>query len=139
MTTPDAGNQGGASSHPGSDYYVNIFTGTIQAQSNPVLAAGLTVSGWEGPYTWAEAKAKASEGIAGRATPANPLTAVNSWLNQLGGQIGSGIDAALVAFLKDLWTVILGPLEIIAGAALAVLILVYVFKDDLASVAMLIK
>lgn len=60
-----------------------------------------------------------------------------SWLTGLGGDIGSGIEAALVAFLKDLWAVILGPLEIIAGVALAILILLFMFRDDLASVAAL--
>jgi hypothetical protein len=44
--------------HPGNDYYVNPFTGTIQRQGNRLLAAALTGSGWEGPYNWATAKAQ---------------------------------------------------------------------------------
>lgn len=58
-----------------------------------------------------------------------------NWLSSIGGDIGSGIEAALVAFLHDLWDVILGPLEIIAGVALAIVILLYAFKDDLGSLA----
>jgi hypothetical protein len=67
------------------------------------------------------------------------LPSVGNWLNSLGGAIGSGIEGALVSFLHDLWDVILGPLEIIAGAGLAIVILLYAFKDDLGSLAMLIK
>lgn len=44
-----------AASHPGNDYYVSV-TGTIQAQSDPVLAAGLKLAGWSGPYSYAQAK-----------------------------------------------------------------------------------
>lgn len=68
---------------------------------------------------------------------ANSVPNPGGWLTSLGGDIGSGIEAAFVSFLKDLWAVILGPLEIIAGVALAILIVAWMFKDDLASVAML--
>lgn len=72
-------------------------------------------------------------------TPAAGVPAPNSliggWIGSLGGMIASGLEGALVAFLKDLWDVILGPIEVIAGVALAILILLFAFKDDLASVA----
>ena len=42
--------------HPGNDYYVFPLTGSIQQQSNPLLASALTHSGWTGPYTWTQAK-----------------------------------------------------------------------------------
>ena len=61
MTTP----------HPGNDYYVMPLTGTIQRQSNPLLANALKASGWMGPYSWATAKAQVAglkAGI-GAATP----------------------------------------------------------------------
>lgn len=60
-----------ATQHPGNDYYVNPLTGTIQRQSNPILAAGLKATGWQGPFTWAQAKATVAglqAGI-GAATP----------------------------------------------------------------------
>ena len=63
MTTP--------SSHPGNDYYVFPLTGTIQRQSNPLLANALKASGWMGPYSFVTAKAQVAglkAGI-GAATP----------------------------------------------------------------------
>jgi len=58
-----------------------------------------------------------------------------SWLESLGGMIASGIEAGFVALLKDLWGVIIGPLEILAGAVLGIIILVFAFKEDLAPIA----
>lgn len=109
MTTP----------HPGNDYYVQPLTGTIQRQSNPLLAASLRATGWMGPYNWATAKAQVAglkAGI-GAATPgglptvgpggniANPfsnlgginaigdffnrLTQPNTWVRV--GEVGAGI------------------------------------------------
>lgn len=53
--------------HPGNDYYVNIFTGTIQRISNRLIAAGLEHStpGWEGPYDWPTAQAMVAGSKAG--------------------------------------------------------------------------
>lgn len=139
MTTP-APTSSSANAHPGADYYVNPITGDIQAQSNPVLAFALSNAGYQGPMTFDAAKAVASGGVGqsnpvtgagGLTTDLNPV----SWLQGLGGDIGSGIEDALVSFLKDLWAVILGPLEIIAGVALAFVIVLFMFRDDLAAVA----
>jgi hypothetical protein len=62
MTTP---------AHPGNDYYVFPLTGTIQRQSNPLLAASLRGSGWMGPYNWttAQAQVKGLKAGIGAATP----------------------------------------------------------------------
>lgn len=60
---------------------------------------------------------------------------ISGWLNSLGGEIGAGLEAAAVAFLKDLWDVILGPLEIIAGVVLGIIVIAYIFKDDLIALA----
>lgn len=62
----------------------------------------------------------------------------SSWLSSMGGAIGSGLDAAFTSFLTDLWDVILGPLEIIAGVVLAFIILMWIFRDDLAAVTMMV-
>jgi hypothetical protein len=42
--------------HPGNDYYVYTLTGSIQRQSNPILATALKAAGWAGPYTWNQAQ-----------------------------------------------------------------------------------
>jgi hypothetical protein len=47
---------GQAASHPGSDYYVQPTTGTIQRQSNPVAAGILQAAGFQGPMTWEQAQ-----------------------------------------------------------------------------------
>jgi hypothetical protein len=47
---------GQAASHPGSDYYVQPSTGTIQRQSNPVAAGILQAAGFQGPMTWDQAQ-----------------------------------------------------------------------------------
>lgn len=60
---------------------------------------------------------------------------VNSWFTSMGGYIGSGIEAGFAALLSDVWNVIIGPLEIIAGAVLAIIVLMWIFKDDIAALA----
>ena len=80
------------SAHPGNDYYVMPLTGTIQRQSNPLLAASLRASGWMGPYTWVTAKAQVAglkAGI-GAATPGGLPTVgpggnILNPVNDLGG------------------------------------------------------
>ena len=70
-----------ADPHPGNNYWVNLLTGSIQRQSNPLVTAGLIAAGYDGPFTWTQAKAYASKGIAGRAKqdlPPNPLGGINA-------------------------------------------------------------
>jgi hypothetical protein len=80
--------------HPGNDYYVNIISHTIQRQSNPVLAASLKATGWDGPYTWAQAQTAIKEGglagaphavakAAGDATGVNQIKSVTDFLSRL--------------------------------------------------------
>lgn len=68
----------------------------------------------------------------GPGTGGNPIS---SWLKSAGADIGSGIESGLVAVLKDLWGVIVGPLEIIAGVILAIAILVFIFRNQLMEIA----
>lgn len=42
--------------HPGSDYFVQPTTGTIQQQDNPLFAASLHLLGFQGPMTWEQAQ-----------------------------------------------------------------------------------
>jgi hypothetical protein len=56
MAAGSAAGQHPDASHPGSDYYVQPSTGTIQRQSNPVAAGILQAAGFQGPMTWAQAQ-----------------------------------------------------------------------------------
>jgi len=60
------------------------------------------------------------------------------WLKSAGGAIASGIESAFIAMFKDLWKVIIGPLEMIAGIGLAIIVVIWIFKDDLAGVRLVI-
>lgn len=64
----------------------------------------------------------------------NPLNIVSGWLGSLGGMIGSGIESGFVSFFKDLWDVIVGPLEILLGVLIGMWVLVIYFKNDIMSV-----
>lgn len=56
---------------------------------------------------------------------------IAGWLKSAAGDIASGLEAGFVALFKDLWNVIEGPLEILAGAVLILFAIVVAFKDDL--------
>lgn len=88
---------------PSGGYYVFPTTGTIQRQTNPLLAAALKGSGWAGPYaSMTAAHAAINSGIAqkvksdaGSLTGVNAigsffnrLTAKNTWLRA--GEFGIG-------------------------------------------------
>jgi hypothetical protein len=75
---------------PGGPWFVFGATGTIQRQSNPLLAAGLANSGWVGFPTQALAKAFASKGVSGTGkqvakdvNPLNGVAAIGDFFNRL--------------------------------------------------------
>ena len=84
LPNPGTGsNTGPAGIPPGGPWFVFGATGTIQRQSNPLLATALANSGWTGFPTQALAKAFASKGIAGQGKAVasdipNPLTGINA-------------------------------------------------------------
>jgi hypothetical protein len=80
-------------SHPGTDYYVNPLTHTIQRQGNPLLAAGLQSTGWLGPFSYAQAQAAAA------GLPQNPL---NPGVAGAGPAVGQGIANKAVSQLGGL-------------------------------------
>lgn len=99
---------------PGGPWFVNNASGTIQRQSNPVLAEGLAQSGWTGFATQAAAKAFANKGPAGQAKQvtqsafsginavgdfANKLTQANTWLRIAEGLLGIVLIAVALAKL----------------------------------------
>jgi hypothetical protein len=58
-------------------------------------------------------------------------SAVESWFAGVGGQIASALEAGFIATLKDVFSVVIGPLEIAVGAVLILFALIFAFKDDL--------
>lgn len=72
-------------------------------------------------------------GVVGGLTGA-PSAATN-WIANLGGQLASGVEAGFLALFKDIWNVLLPPLEIMAGASIVVIALFIAFQDQVASLA----
>jgi hypothetical protein len=57
--------------------------------------------------------------------------AVESWFSGIGGQVASGLEAGFIATVRDLFDVVIGPIEIFVGAVLILFALIFAFKDDL--------
>lgn len=73
-------------------------------------------------------------------TAPNILGDINpvQWLTQkTGGVLAGALEAGFVAVVKDIWNVIVGPALIFLGVAIAVVVLVIFFKDDIAEGAAL--
>lgn len=162
---PTANTGGAGSTDTGLGWFIipvpakGTGAGTFQKSGWQVVQAASAAqqtayeaAGYLGPYS-TQAEAQAHFNSAGYQTPSQvqqqtkkqqsqpPLSIpdpIDSWLRGLGGEIGSGLEAAAVAFLTDLWDVILGPLEILAGGLLLILVLVFAFKNEIMSVAPLI-
>lgn len=107
--------------HPGSDYYVNLVTGSVQRQSNATLALYLQLAGYAGPFTWAVAQdvARNHSGILS-STPSATAGMNTSAIGQ--GQQAIGGSAGVADFLSRLtqantW---LRIAEVVAGGILVI-------------------
>lgn len=56
----------------------------------------------------------------------NPST----WLSSIGGGIASGIESGFVNFFKDIWDVVIGPIEVVVGFVIILFTLILYFKND---------
>jgi hypothetical protein len=56
---------------------------------------------------------------------------ISSWFAGIGGQVASGIEAGIVSIFKDLWDVVVGPVELFVGAVLILFALKFLFSNDL--------
>lgn len=132
MVTSQGSNSGPLCLPPGGPYFTNNATGTIQRQSNPVLATGLCSSGWTGFATMAEAKAFATSGPAGTVKAPvealhtgidavgaffNRLTEGNTWLRIAEGTLGIILIAVALAKLTGADNVIAKTATTAAKAA----------------------
>lgn len=110
-TKPPNSNTGPFGIPPGGPWFAYALTGTIQRQSNPVLAAGLANAGWVGFKTQAEAKAFIAQSPATGVKNANPVkpltnaldffTSPNAWVRI--GEVVAGVVllyAGITAILK---------------------------------------
>ena len=62
-----------------------------------------------------------------------------SWFQQAtGGILAGALEQGFVQILKDIWQVIVGPLEVIAGVIIAIVVLAMYFKNDVGAVAAMI-
>lgn len=66
------------------------------------------------------------------------LGPLEAWSKDLGAKIGAGIESGIIGTIKDIWDVIIGPLEILVGAAILIVTFSLAFKDDLMSVAAIV-
>jgi hypothetical protein len=120
----------------------------VQAVNKSVASAnvsrqGLIVTKVQGPFDTKHDAGQAAAGVStankkavpkGSQLDLNPL----NWLSSAGGLIGSGIEAGFVDLLKDIWNVILGPIQVLAGILVLTFTLIYLFKNDIAQAGMLV-
>lgn len=63
---------------------------------------------------------------------------VTGFLSGAAGQLAQAVETAGVSIFKDLWDVILGPLEVFIGASLILLAIAILFKNDLMQAASMV-
>lgn len=63
-------------------------------------------------------------------------TGITGWLSSAAGHVASAIESGFLAVFKDLWDVIIGPVEVTVGIILILIAIVIAVKNDLAQVAM---
>ena len=59
------------------------------------------------------------------------ITGVQGWLSSAAGQLASAIESGFLAVIKDLWDVVIGPIEVFIGAMIILFALIFLFKNDL--------
>lgn len=109
----------------GGDYYANPITGTIQQQHNHLLADGMKLAGWGGPFpslaaahTWLDSQAaqklKSAAGQAGHDTIA-PVEGTTQALAKIGGFFESLTEAST---WRSVGWIVVGIILIISGLSL---------------------
>lgn len=119
------------------DIHSRGFSGfrAIQAAAKPPLSPQSSYAA--GPFLSQDA---ANNWISQNQTTAgslglDPTTWIGSWLSDLGGKLASGIEGGIVQIIKDLWAVIVGPLEVLLGVLIGLWVLVIYFKSDIMKLA----
>lgn len=125
-------------SNPGGKIHFDIVRANTKGAAATKVgdSLGVSVTKTTGPYDARNLAEKAAANAA-RKSAAAAHNAENQpggnfgWITGIGGDIASGIEGGVVAILKDLWNVIEGPLLIIVGVIVAVVVLIVFFKNDL--------
>lgn len=73
-------------------------------------------------------------GVTGAGSDVNK--AIGDFFKGIAGQIAAGLEAAGLSIIKDIWDVVVGPIEIFAGVLLFVIALGILFRNDVAGLAM---
>jgi hypothetical protein len=133
--TPPTGISGAVTPTSGYPQYgVQGVGGTGQVVTASNAAEKATYAG-QGYFLWFTSKSAADSQISQDSGTNAAVSDPGSWLTGLGGMIGSGLEVGFVAGLTDLWNAIIGPVEIITGVCLAILVIILAFKGQLLSLA----
>jgi hypothetical protein len=57
--------------------------------------------------------------------------AATDWLSGAAGSLASGLEGAMVAVIGDLWEVIEGPLLVLLGIGIFIVVIAWVFKNQI--------
>jgi hypothetical protein len=114
---------------PGKGQGVPNYSPTM-ATSRPKLAVAGPFTSKQGATNWISQEN-------GSVNIPNPLSALGGWLGSLGGSIGSGIEAGFISGIKDLWNVIIGPVEVLIGVIIVIFTLIMYFRSDVMQLASL--
>lgn len=111
----------GPASPPNPGNAPSSASAAASAQSTAAAAGGGNWWGsfWQG--IWAGA-------TGGAGAPGNPLS--QAWAS-----LGAGIETGFIATLKDIWSTILGPLEILFGFWLIWMAILLLFAEDVMKLA----
>lgn len=111
----------------GSSAGLSVVEAKNAAQKASYTASGVIV--------WFTSKNAAQAEINSQSSIFNGQIPGSNWLTGLGGLIASGLESGFVSFLNDLWSGIVGYVEITVGAILLGAVLVFAFRNDIMQLA----
>jgi hypothetical protein len=112
---------------------------TVHGQLAAVQSTTKPVNFTAGPFTSQKAaEAWIQSNTGSGLLPIPSFLKPSTWLASLGGDLASGIEAGFVTTLRDIWAVIVGPLEIVAGLVIIFMVLTIYFKNDIMALAPMI-
>jgi hypothetical protein len=86
---------------------------------------------WWDPASWFTPELTSNAAALGSAVATGPSQLAASWLTSTAGDMASGLEGAMVAILGDLWGVIAGPLEVLIGVVIIIIVLAWALKNQI--------